>query len=144
MQRRINDRVTVSGQIEAGGVEAIAEAGFSAIVCARPDGEVPGQPEASEIEKAAARHDLAFAHIPVRPGVPPSKEDAERFASLGEAGPVFAYCGAGPRAVFLAGAAAIRSGRSIEEVVNEAMEAGIDLSPALPVLQSMTRTDDKA
>ena len=136
MIRRLNDRVTASPQISATDVEAIKEQGFTSIVAARNDGEMPGQPLASEIEAAAKAVGLEFAHIPVTHGAPPTREEAEAFAALTKEGPVFGYCGAGPRVIFLASLAAVTEGRGVEEVMTEAAEAGIDLSGAEGLLRA--------
>ncbi|MEE4211916.1 MAG: TIGR01244 family sulfur transferase [Parvularcula sp.] len=141
MQRRLNDSVTVSGQIGPGDVAALAEAGFTTIVCGRPDGEMAGQPTADSVRQAAEDAGLRFAFIPVQPGFPPSTEEAEEFRQLSEDGPIFAYCGSGPRMVLLASLAAAQAGRPVMEIAREAAEAGIDITPALPLLQSRADQD---
>ena len=42
--RRIDSELSVSAQIGADDIRAIAEAGYRAIVCNRPDGEAADQP----------------------------------------------------------------------------------------------------
>ena len=42
--RRIDDELSVSPQISADDISAIAQAGYRAIVCNRPDGEAADQP----------------------------------------------------------------------------------------------------
>lgn len=95
---KITDTYTASGQISADDVEAIAAAGFRAVVCNRPDHEDPGQPTAAEIAAACERHGLAFHHIPIS-GNQLSIEMVEAMRNVISStnGPVFAYCRSGAR-----------------------------------------------
>ncbi|NRA30714.1 MAG: TIGR01244 family phosphatase [Parvularculaceae bacterium] len=136
MSIRLNDRITASGQISADDVADIAAQGFKAIITVRPDGEMPGQASQSDIAAKAAEAGLAYAFIPVTPGVPPSLEDAKAFAAaVGADSPAFAYCGAGPRVILLASLAAASEGVAADTIIAEARNAGFDVSGALPLLQ---------
>ncbi|MEM9422867.1 MAG: sulfur transferase domain-containing protein, partial [Pseudomonadota bacterium] len=53
--RRVTENFSVSPQIEVADIPAIAEAGFTTIVCNRPDQEQEGQPGFAEIEEAATQ-----------------------------------------------------------------------------------------
>ena len=84
-----------------GRVEALAQQGFVAIVCARLDNEEPGQPTFEAIARAAATHGLKAIHVPVS-GAPTS----EQVARFGQAmrsvdGPVLGYCRSGARSANL-------------------------------------------
>ncbi|MEM6747258.1 MAG: TIGR01244 family sulfur transferase [Pseudomonadota bacterium] len=141
MQRRLNDLVTVSPQITVDDLAAIKAAGFRAVVAARPDGEAPGQPSAAEIASAAEAAGLVFRHVPMRgPQVDP--DDVAAYAQMLKEGSIFTYCGAGPRAVLLTSLAEILNGNSVEAVIAQAAEAGFDLSPALPLLESYASERD--
>ncbi|MEM6913044.1 MAG: TIGR01244 family sulfur transferase [Pseudomonadota bacterium] len=141
MSRRLNDQVTVSPQISAADVAAIKDAGFHAIVAARPDGEAPGQPPAAEIAAASDAHGLAFLHVPMRgPDVDPAHVAA--FAAMLNDGPIWAYCGAGPRAVLLTSLAEIINGAAIDAVIDQAANAGFDIAPALPLLNAYADQKD--
>ncbi len=95
---RLTDNYTASGQIAASDVEAIAEAGFKAVVCNRPDHEDPGQPTAAEIAAACEQHGLAFHHIPiVGSQLYVETVEAMRDVMSNTDGPVFAYCRSGAR-----------------------------------------------
>ena len=52
--RKIDPNFAIAGQILPADVKKVAEAGFKTIVCARPDGEEPGQPTFAAISAAAA------------------------------------------------------------------------------------------
>jgi uncharacterized protein (TIGR01244 family) len=101
--REIAEGFCVSGQITPEQAGAIADAGFAAIICNRPDGEVPGQPAAAAVKAEAERLGLSFFHIPVAHGVGITREsvDATREALSQVSGPVFAYCRSGARSTNL-------------------------------------------
>jgi sulfide:quinone oxidoreductase len=127
--RKIDDRLTVAYQIQPGDLPAIAEAGFKAVICNRPDNEEPGQPGVAEIRAAAEAEGLAFHHIPTSSGLFPEDVIAAFRKVRQEAGgPVFAYCRTGTRCVTI-DALANPDGKSAEEIIRAAAEAGYDLSP---------------
>jgi uncharacterized protein (TIGR01244 family) len=96
--REITPDYTVSGQITAEDVAEIKRRGFRSIMCNRPDGEEPGQPDWARIEEAARREGLAVAWVPVVSGAI-TEADVEAFrAAMAELPrPVFAYCRSGAR-----------------------------------------------
>ena len=51
--REITPRYSVSPQISAEDIPAIVAAGFTCVICNRPDGEIPPSHHASVIEAAA-------------------------------------------------------------------------------------------
>lgn len=94
---------SVTEQISPADMKAIADAGFKAIVCARPDGEGgPSQPSFAAIEAAAAAHGLKAAHVPVVPGQM-TPADVQKFdrALKTLPGPILGYCRSGARAAGL-------------------------------------------
>jgi len=96
--RIITPDFAVSGQITPDDVQALANGGFKGVVCNRPDGEVEGQPLATDIEAAAAANGLAFSFIPISPGIFTDEQARELSAFLAEVdGPVLAFCRSGAR-----------------------------------------------
>ncbi|MBE9638477.1 TIGR01244 family sulfur transferase [Salipiger mangrovisoli] len=95
---RITPRYTVSPQIAVEDVPALAEAGFTLVICNRPDGEVPPELQAETIGAAVRAAGMEFAVLPVTHDGLTLDLVAEQ-ASLIEnaAGPVFAYCRSGTR-----------------------------------------------
>jgi sulfide:quinone oxidoreductase len=94
----ITPAYSVSAQIGPGDVAEIAALGFRSVMCNRPDGEGPGQPEVAAVRAEAERLGLGFAFVPVVSGnIQP--EDVEDFrAAIGTLpGPVLAYCRSGSR-----------------------------------------------
>ncbi|MEM6461882.1 MAG: TIGR01244 family sulfur transferase [Pseudomonadota bacterium] len=96
--RQINDEYAVTGQITTDDLQAIADMGFKAIVCHRPDGEVEDQPTYAEIEAAAKALGVEMRHIPVgREGV--GFDAVQQFVdALDEMErPMLGYCRSGAR-----------------------------------------------
>lgn len=98
----VSDNYHVCAQVSPEDVPGIARAGYTTLICMRPDGEAPGQPAAAEIEAAARANGLAFHVIPVQPGmVTPAQ--AEKLKGLLDAanGRVLSYCASGNRCAML-------------------------------------------
>jgi uncharacterized protein (TIGR01244 family) len=126
--KRINDHVTVSGQIQPEDVAALKAAGFVAIVNNRPDGESPDQPSGAEIEEAARAAGLAYHAIPLgRDGVSPDMVETTRSVLEGSAGPVFCFCRSGTRSTTL-WALSQAGDAPAEQIISQAAEAGYDMS----------------
>lgn len=126
--KRINDKVSVSGQIRPEDVELIKAAGFTTIVNNRPDGEAPDQPSGAEIEAAARAAGLDYRFIPLgRDGVRPEMVEQTRQVLEGSAGPVFCYCRSGTRSTTL-WALSQAGRRDASEIIAEAAGAGYDMS----------------
>jgi uncharacterized protein (TIGR01244 family) len=126
--KRINDRVTVAGQIQPEDVAALKAAGFVTIVNNRPDGEAPDQPASDEIEAAASAAGLQYHAIPLgRDGVTPEMVEKTRAALEGSDGPVFCFCRSGTRSTTLW--ALSQAGQMpSEDIIAQAAEAGYDMS----------------
>ena len=99
---RMSEVVSVASQIQPSDVEAIAGAGFTMILCNRPDGEDFGQRTASAIAAACEAHGVAFHHIPVHNGgLSMATVQEFRDAVTDSKGPVLAYCRSGQRSSIL-------------------------------------------
>jgi len=126
--KRINEHVSVSGQISPEDVAALKEAGFVAIINNRPDGEAPDQPSSDEIEAAAKAAGLAYHAIPLgREGVSPDMVEKTKAVLEGSDGPVFCFCRSGTRSTTLW---ALSQAGNLEanEIISQAAEAGYDMS----------------
>lgn len=126
--KRINDSVSVSGQISVDDVAAIKAAGFKAIVNNRPDGEAPDQPANAEIKAAADAAGLSYHFIPMgREGVSPEMVEQTRMALDDAGGPVICFCRTGTRSTTLW--ALSQAGRQpAKDIVLSAANAGYDMS----------------
>jgi len=96
--RKIDDQFSIAGQIAPEDVKALAEAGYKAILCARPDDEDPGQPSFAAIAAEAARHGLKAAHVPVSGMLGEGQLIRFEQAMAEFERPVLGYCRSGGRA----------------------------------------------
>ena len=134
MFRELEDGVAVSPQITADDVRAAASLGYGTIVCNRPDGEVPGQPSAAEIEDAAQGAGLSFLPLPfAAPGPSAAQVEAMR-AALDAPGKVLAYCRSGARSTALWALARAGQGRDADALIEAARAAGHDIEGLRPRL----------
>ena len=94
----LNTVLSVSAQIAASDLQAIADAGFKSIICNRPDGEGSDQPGFNEIELAAERLGLVAHYLPAESGKVSDAQGAA-FGQLMDSlpKPVLAYCRTGMR-----------------------------------------------
>ena len=62
---KLTDTLSVSAQITPQDIPQLAEQGFTAVVCNRPDGESPEQASMEAIEVACHTAGLLFVRYPV-------------------------------------------------------------------------------
>lgn len=97
--RPIDNSYHVTGQISPEAVAQLKTAGYTTIVCMRPDNEGFGQPAFSAIKAEADQHGIAAHYLPVTPGSQPLHQAGELKKILkSTTGPVLAYCASGNRA----------------------------------------------
>lgn len=96
--RRIDDNFAVTGQLQPAQMQAVADAGFKAVICARPDGEEPGQPSFKQVAEAARAAGLAVAHIPVSGQLSEGGLIRMQQALVDMPRPILGYCRSGARA----------------------------------------------
>lgn len=126
--KRINDHISVSGQIVPEDMAALKAQGFTTIINNRPDGEAPDQPAASEIEAAARAAGLDYRFIPLgRDGVTAEMVEKTRAALNESEGPVFAFCRSGTRSTTL-WALSQAGEMDADEIIGQAAHAGYDMS----------------
>jgi len=125
----VDDRVSVSGQLDPGDMKELAASGFTAVVNNRPDGEAFfGQPKTADLRAAAEAAGLKFLDLPFS-GPRATPDQVRAFADLLAAGDhrVVAFCKSGMRSALLWGAASLANGRSMEEVLRGARNGGQEL-----------------
>jgi sulfide:quinone oxidoreductase len=135
--RPLSAGIYVSGQINADDVESAAAQGIKTLICARPDNESPGQPEAKAIADAAKKFGLNFVHIPIAGGVFDNSA-IESFAELlaDPNQPVLMYCGSGMRAAALW---VLANAKDVDrqELLTAAANCGYDLSGLTPRIEQI-------
>lgn len=135
MFRRLDEKVSVHGQLDPGEIEQARAQGFGVIVNNRPDREQPGQPTSAEIEAAAHAAGLRYVAIPVDQSGFSADQVTQMADTLASAtGPVLAFCRSGTRSTYLWALARARLGDDGTTLIDKAAGAGYDLSPLAPML----------
>jgi len=129
MIRKLDDRTSVSGQIQPADVPGLNASGIGMIICNRPDGEEPGQPTAAEVQDAAEAEGIEFRHVPIIRGIGPADVEAMQEALDAAPGKLLAYCRTGNRSALTWAVARRGQGASIEDIREAVTAAGYDLSP---------------
>jgi len=142
--KKIDKELSVSPQIAPSDLQALAEAGFKAVICNRPDGEGNDQPLFHEIEEAAQAAGLSAHYLPVETGKV-GDEDAEHFGELLDSlpKPVLAYCRSGTRSVTLWSLS--RGGKlPLPDILSASSDAGYDMSGVVRRIANQGRTPTEA
>lgn len=96
--RPLTDSYSVTPQIAPEDLPAIKAAGFTTIICNRPDGEVPPDLRAAPLRAAAEAAGLHFVENPVIGGAITMENVTGQGSAIAEStGPVLAYCASGNR-----------------------------------------------
>jgi sulfide:quinone oxidoreductase len=125
--RRLTPGLAVAPQLVPSDVRAAAAAGYTTLICNRPDGEQAGQPGQEAMAQAAQAAGMRFVFQPVVSGRITSDQVRAFANALAQAdGPVLAYCRSGTRCATLW---ALSQGdeRPWAEVLATAAAAGFDL-----------------
>jgi sulfide:quinone oxidoreductase len=137
----VDDRVAICGQLQPSDMKALADAGFTAVVNNRPDGEAMfGQPRTADVRAAAEAAGLKFLDLPFS-GPRATPEQVRALADLladGD-GRIVAYCKSGMRSALLWGAASMANGRSSDEVLQGARRAGQELAPVAELMAELAK-----
>ena len=135
---RIDDSISVAGQLAPADLAEAKAQGFALVINNRPDGEAPDQPAGSAMAQAAAANGLAYLEIPVAGGFSMPQVEA-MVAALGAAeGPVLAFCRSGTRSTNLWALARAAQGGDAEAIVEAAGAAGYDVSGMMPTLRQLS------
>jgi uncharacterized protein (TIGR01244 family) len=130
MFRKIDETISVAGQITPDDVTAAAAQGFTFVINNRPDDEQMGQPSGAEIAAAAAAAGLGYRAIPItHAGFSEDQVTTMRAALEAADGPVLAFCRSGTRSTFVWALARARMGDAPDVLAARAAAAGYDLSP---------------
>lgn len=135
---RIDDSISVAGQLAPADMATAAAQGFRAVINNRPDGEAPDQPPGAAMADAAAAAGLTYTSIPVAGGFAMPQVEAMAAAIAAADGPVLAFCRSGTRSTNLWALAAASAGGDPDAIVEAAGAAGYDVSPFYPALQKLS------
>lgn len=132
--RKITETYSVSPQIAVTDLPKIAEAGFTRVICNRPDEEVPPTHRASVIAAAARDLGLEFEILPLtHQTMTPENVDRQRDLVEAADGPVLAYCASGTRCTVVWALGQVGK-MSADEILGHASRAGYDLGGLRPSL----------
>lgn len=124
---KINDQLTVSGQILPTEMTTLVEKGFKTLICNRPDEEVEEALQSTAIETAAAAAGLSFRYIPIYPGQFTEDAITELTTAMTELdGPIYAYCRSGTRSCTL-WALSQAGVLDADDIISQAADGGYDL-----------------
>lgn len=125
--RHLSPTYAVSPQIATEDIPALVDAGFSAIICNRPDAEVPPSHRAATIAAAAKAAGLQFFEIPVtHQSLNQDMVDAQKVAMNETAGPCLAYCASGTRSSIV-WSLAQAGDMATDDIIAATSSAGYDL-----------------
>jgi uncharacterized protein (TIGR01244 family) len=135
MQRQLDDRTLVSGQIRPEEVAGLAEQGVTMLINNRPDGEEADQPLAADIEAAAEAAGISYRHVPILRGIGPADVEAMQEALRGaQGGQALAFCRSGNRSALTWALAMRAEGLAREEIEQRVTDAGFNVAPIAHLL----------
>lgn len=132
---RINEFLSVTGQISQADIAEIAKSGFHTIINHRPDNEEPGQLDHETAAAAAKKQGLDYHYQPVTTGTITRAQvaDFEKLL-LRSPQPILAHCRSGTRCYLMyALTRTLFENESPLKLVAEAAAKGYDIR-ALPML----------
>jgi len=135
--RPLTPHYAVSPQISPEDLPLIAEAGFSAVICNRPDAENPPEWHAAAMAEAAQAAGLQFHNLPLtHQTMTPENVARQRDLIDATTGPVLAYCASGTRSsvIWSLGQA---GHLSTDEILAATAQAGYQLDQLRPALDAM-------
>ena len=135
MQRQLDDRTLVSGQIRPEEVAGLAEQGVTMLINNRPDGEEADQPLAADIEAAAEAAGISYRHVPILRGIGPADIEAMQEAlRAAQSGQALAFCRSGNRSALTWALAMRAEGLAREEIEQRVTGAGFNVAPIAHLL----------
>ena len=124
----ITPTYAVAPQIEPDDFVAIAEAGFKAVICNRPDIENPAYRQSEIMAHAAANAGLEFYFLPLTHQSMTAENVTKQFDFVEKiSGPVLAYCASGTRCSVI-WALSQAGKQNADDILNQTAKAGYDLS----------------
>jgi sulfide:quinone oxidoreductase len=125
--RPLSQHIAVSAQINKSDLAAIAQAGYRAVICNRPDDEGADQANFAEIQSAAQLVGLDAHYLPAESGKVSDAQGVEFGALMATLPkPVLAYCRTGMRSTSLWALANAQS-LPLPTIIESAAKAGYDI-----------------
>lgn len=139
--RKITDGYFVSPQIAIEDIAEIKAAGFTKIICNRPDAENPAELQSEAMKAAVAAAGIEFEYLPLTHQTMTLENVSAHAGYIGSAtGKVLAYCASGNRSsVVWSLNQATTKERSVDEIMQITTNAGYDLSGLRGRLDDLAR-----
>lgn len=128
---RVNEQLTVSGQLEESDVAQLAADGVEVIVCNRPDNESLDQTPFQKIAAAAKKFGIEAELIPFKSGAMGDEHVREFSRILESRKKIHCYCRSGTRSFGLYAATLATKGGSWSEILEQSERLGFDVSEIL-------------
>ena len=137
--RPLTETYAVTPQITSEDVADIASAGFTTVICNRPDGEIPPEYQANAIRAAVEAAGLRFVVNPVIGGAITMENVTAQGAAISDSvGPVLAYCASGNRSSIVW--ALSQAGRlTTDELIGIPARHGYSLEPFRPTIEQLAK-----
>ena len=137
--REICENYSVSPQIGAEDFAEISRAGYTTVICNRPDNEIPGDLHGEKMRPLAEAEGLAFHFLPFTHQTL-TAEIVARHAALveGSPGPVLAYCASGTRCSVVWSFTQAKH-RTADEIIAATTAAGYQLEGLRPQLEHLAK-----
>ncbi|HET9644815.1 MAG TPA: TIGR01244 family sulfur transferase [Burkholderiaceae bacterium] len=138
--KALTPELSVSSQVVAADLPAIALSGFRAIICNRPDGEGNDQPSFDELEQTARGLGLQMRYLPADSGNVTDEQGREFGALMAELPkPLLAFCRTGMRSTTMW--ALSQAGTiPLPQIVERASQAGFNLKGLVRRLANSGKT----
>ncbi|WP_425046217.1 TIGR01244 family sulfur transferase [Primorskyibacter sp. S87] len=138
--RKLTPTLSVSPQISAEDIPEIKAAGFTTIICNRPDAEVPPSHQSPAIGAVAQAAGLRFEVLEIENrSMSMDRIEKQRELIGSSNGPVLAYCASGTRSS-IAWALGKAGEMSADEIIGAAKAAGYELEGLRPTLEQIARS----
>lgn len=137
--RPLTPRYAVAPQVTPEDIPAIAAAGFTTLICNRPDSEVPPDLQSAAIGDAARAAGLTYEVLELSHQTLTPENAAKQRRMIEQAdGNVLAYCRSGTRCSVIWAMGQIGD-TGLDEILAATAAAGYDLTSYLPLLEQAAR-----
>lgn len=137
--RQITPAYSVAPQIEPADLPAIAAAGFTTVICNRPDNEVPIELQAEALRIATEAAGLRFVLNPLSHGSLTEEIIQIQCAAIEDSeGPTLGYCATGNRCTIL-WSLACAGKMPIDEIIATGERAGYQTAGLRPHIESIAK-----
>ena len=128
---KVNERLSISGQLEVSDMEQLLREGVQIIICNRPDGEAGDQPLFADLAAAARACGIEALHVPFKSGEMEATQVTEMIRLLEDGMRIHAFCRSGNRSFNLYAAAHASGGLAKDDILQQAEKVGIAVTETI-------------